>query len=148
MTAAVAFAAARPRRTIPKFGPYWARTHSSRPSAKGEEVAVKLIRRGNVDTAVRMSKVEREIEVLRVSRVSSFGFFLRSFPWALDPDLASAHASMHHTLTHRYLRERDASRLFSQLISGVWYMRWAAIIQRYGAAALRRAPHPFYALQP
>jgi protein-serine/threonine kinase len=32
----------------------------------GEEVAVKLIRRGNIDTSVRMSKVEREIEVLRV----------------------------------------------------------------------------------
>jgi len=26
----------------------------------GEEVAVKLIRRGNIDTTVRMSKVERE----------------------------------------------------------------------------------------
>jgi protein-serine/threonine kinase len=32
----------------------------------GEEVAVKLIRRGNVENALRMSKVEREIEVLRV----------------------------------------------------------------------------------
>ena len=32
----------------------------------GEEVAVKLIRRGNIDSAVRMSKIEREIEVLRV----------------------------------------------------------------------------------
>ena len=27
---------------------------------------MKLIRRGNIDTSVRMSKVEREIEVLRV----------------------------------------------------------------------------------
>jgi hypothetical protein len=32
----------------------------------GEEVTVKLIRRGNIDTSARMSKVEREIEVLRV----------------------------------------------------------------------------------
>ena len=32
----------------------------------GEEVAVKLIRRGSVDSSLRMSKVEREIEVLRV----------------------------------------------------------------------------------
>ena len=36
----------------------------------GEEVAVKLIRRGNIDSSLRMSKVEREIEVLRV-RASS-----------------------------------------------------------------------------
>ena len=32
----------------------------------GEEVAVKLIRRGSIDSDARMSKVEREIEVLRV----------------------------------------------------------------------------------
>lgn len=36
----------------------------------GEEVAVKLIRRGNIDSTVRMSKVEREIEVLRVRSLS------------------------------------------------------------------------------
>lgn len=32
----------------------------------GEEVAVKLIRRAGVDGTMRMGKVEREIEVLRV----------------------------------------------------------------------------------
>ena len=31
----------------------------------GEEVAVKLISRGSIDSDARMSKVEREIEVLR-----------------------------------------------------------------------------------
>lgn len=74
--AAVAYAAAHPRRTIPKFGPYlllqtlgegeFGKVKLGLHSQWGEEVAVKLIRRGNIDTTVRMSKVEREIEVLRV----------------------------------------------------------------------------------
>ena len=73
--AAVAYEAAHPRRIIPKFGPYLL----LQTLAEGEfgkvklglhsqwaQVAVKLIRRGNVDTTVRMSKVECEIEVLKV----------------------------------------------------------------------------------
>lgn len=79
--AAVAYAAAHPRRTIPKFGPYlllqtlgegeFGKVKLGLHQQWGEEVAVKLIRRGNIDTQVRMSKVEREIEVLRV-RILSF----------------------------------------------------------------------------
>ena len=74
--AAVAYAAAHPRRTIPKFGPYlllqtlgegeFGKVKLGLHCQWGEEVAVKLIRRGNVDSAVRMSKIEREIEVLKV----------------------------------------------------------------------------------
>jgi serine/threonine protein kinase len=72
----VAYAAAHPRRTIPKFGPYlllqtlgegeFGKVKLGLHMQWGEEVAVKLIRRGNIDTSARMSKVEREIEVLRV----------------------------------------------------------------------------------
>jgi protein-serine/threonine kinase len=74
--AAVEFAMAHPKRSIPKFGPYLLlRTLGEGEFGKvklglhmqwGEEVAVKLIRRGNIDSTVRMGKVEREIEVLRV----------------------------------------------------------------------------------
>lgn len=80
--AAVAYAAAHPRRTIPKFGPYlllqtlgegeFGKVKLGLHSQWGEEVAVKLIRRGNIDTTIRMSKVEREIEVLRVCTLFSF----------------------------------------------------------------------------
>jgi protein-serine/threonine kinase len=80
--AAVAYAAAHPRRTIPKFGPYlllqtlgegeFGKVKLGLHMQWGEEVAVKLIRRGNIDSSARMSKVEREIEVLRV------GFFFDS----------------------------------------------------------------------
>jgi protein-serine/threonine kinase len=37
----------------------------------GEDVAIKLIKRGNVDTAQRGEKVRREIEVLKVSFCAS-----------------------------------------------------------------------------
>ena len=80
--AAVAYTAAHPRRTIPKFGPYlllqtlgegeFGKVKLGLHNRWGEEVAVKLIRRGNVDGTVRMSKVEREIEVLKV-----FAFYLK-----------------------------------------------------------------------
>ena len=78
--AALEYAAAHPRRTIPKFGPYlllqtlgegeFGKVKLGLHMQWGEEVAVKLMRRGNIDSSVRMSKVEREIEVLRV-RASS-----------------------------------------------------------------------------
>lgn len=80
--AAVAYQAAHPKRAIPRFGPYlllqtlgegeFGKVKLGLHATWGEEVAVKLIRRGNVENALRMSKVEREIEVLRVRRFSSF----------------------------------------------------------------------------
>lgn len=84
--AALAYAAAHPNRTIPKFGPYlllqtlgegeFGKVKLGLHNQWGEEVAVKLIRRGSVDSSVRMSKIEREIEVLRV-RPIPFTFHLR-----------------------------------------------------------------------
>lgn len=86
--AAVAYAAAHPRRVIPKFGPYlllqtlgegeFGKVKLGLHGSWGEEVAVKLIRRGNVDTSVRMSKVEREIEVLRVRSLYSDSYTFSS----------------------------------------------------------------------
>lgn len=93
--AAVAYAAAHPRRTIPKFGPYlllqtlgegeFGKVKLGLHCQWGEEVAVKLIRRGNVDSSVRMSKIEREIEVLKVSsHLSRRVFLAKNFRWCPD----------------------------------------------------------------
>jgi hypothetical protein len=78
--AALAYASAHPSRTIPKFGPYlllqtlgegeFGKVKLGLHNQWGEEVAVKLIRRGSVDSSVRMSKIEREIEVLKVCPIS------------------------------------------------------------------------------
>jgi len=120
-SAAVAYAAAHPRRTIPKFGPYlllqtlgegeFGKVKLGLHNQWGEEVAVKLIRRGNVDTTVRMSKVEREIEVLKVL---SFPFTcngaLNIYP---DPQ----------TSEHRSFIRRDRDRQIHWNYSGICLRR-------------------------
>ncbi|KAJ6482982.1 kinase-like domain-containing protein [Mycena vitilis] len=142
--AAMAFAAAHPRRTIPKFGPYlllqtlgegeFGKVKLGLHCQWGEEVAVKLIRRGNVDTAVRMSKVEREIEVLRTLKhpniVRLYDVIETDKYIGIIIEYASGGELFDHILAHRYLRERDASKLFSQLISGVWYIHQKKIVHR------------------
>lgn len=92
--AALEYAAAHPKRTIPKFGPYlllqtlgegeFGKVKLGLHMQWGEEVAVKLIRRGNIDSSVRMSKVEREIEVLKVRRSWPVTAFQRLRPVRLD----------------------------------------------------------------
>ncbi|KAF9463326.1 hypothetical protein BDZ94DRAFT_1192949 [Collybia nuda] len=142
--AAQAYAAAHPRRTIPKFGPYlllqtlgegeFGKVKLGLHSQWGEEVAVKLIRRGNVDSAVRMSKVEREIEVLRTLKhpniVRLYDVIETDKYIGIILEYASGGELFDHILAHRYLRERDAAKLFSQLISGVWYIHQKKIVHR------------------
>jgi serine/threonine protein kinase len=103
--AAVAYAAAHPRRQIPKFGPYlllqtlgegeFGKVKLGLHTSWGEEVAVKLIRRGNVDSTLRMSKIEREIEVLRVSP-------LRLATPPLTPPLPDPQAPQHRPPLRRH----------------------------------------------
>ncbi|TFK37563.1 hypothetical protein BDQ12DRAFT_724016 [Crucibulum laeve] len=142
--AAVAYAAAHPRRTIPKFGPYlllqtlgegeFGKVKLGLHMQWGEEVAVKLIRRGNVDSTVRMSKVEREIEVLRTLKhpniVRLYDVIETDKYIGIILEYASGGELFDHILAHRYLRERDATKLFSQLISGVWYIHQKKIVHR------------------
>ncbi|KAF8154401.1 hypothetical protein BJ912DRAFT_937500, partial [Pholiota molesta] len=142
--AAVAYAAAHPRRTIPKFGPYlllqtlgegeFGKVKLGLHSQWGEEVAVKLIRRGNVDTSVRLSKVEREIEVLKTLKhpniVRLYDVIETDKYIGIILEYASGGELFDHILAHRYLREKDAAKLFSQLISGVWYIHQKKIVHR------------------
>ncbi|KAG1807390.1 Pkinase-domain-containing protein [Suillus variegatus] len=142
--AAVAYTAAHPRRTIPKFGPYillqtvgegeFGKVKLGLHSQWGEEVAVKLIRRGNIDTSVRMSKVEREIEVLRTLKhpniVRLYDVIETDKYIGIILEYASGGELFDHILAHRYLKEKDAAKLFSQLISGVWYIHQKKIVHR------------------
>ncbi|KAG1750401.1 Pkinase-domain-containing protein [Suillus paluster] len=142
--AAVAYNAAHPRRTIPKFGPYlllqtvgegeFGKVKLGLHSQWGEEVAVKLIRRGNIDTSVRMSKVEREIEVLRTLKhpniVRLYDVIETDKYIGIILEYASGGELFDHILAHRYLKEKDAAKLFSQLISGVWYIHQKKIVHR------------------
>ncbi|KAH7089316.1 Pkinase-domain-containing protein [Auriculariales sp. MPI-PUGE-AT-0066] len=164
--AAVAFQAAHPRRTIPRFGPYlllqtigegeFGKVKLGLHQDYGEEVAVKLIRRGSVDNNVRMSKVEREIDVLKVRtapdsadspadepnhaglvQILRHPNIVRLFD-VIETDkyigivleYASGGELFDHILAHRCLKEKDACRLFSQLISGVSYIHAKKIVHR------------------
>ncbi|KAG6868474.1 hypothetical protein C0993_002239 [Termitomyces sp. T159_Od127] len=139
--AAVAYATAHPRRTIPKFGPYlllqtlgegeFGKVKLGLHCQWGEEVAVKLIRRGSVDNSVRMSKVEREIETLKHPNIVRLYDVIETDKYiGIILEYASGGELFDHILAHRYLRERDAARLFSQLISGVWYIHQKKIVHR------------------
>ncbi|KAI0776661.1 Pkinase-domain-containing protein [Trametes elegans] len=142
--AALEYAAAHPRRTIPKFGPYlllqtlgegeFGKVKLGLHMQWGEEVAVKLIRRGNIDSSVRMSKVEREIEVLRTLKhpniVRLYDVIETDKYIGIILEYASGGELFDHILAHRYLREKDACKLFSQLISGVWYIHQKKIVHR------------------
>ena len=45
-------------------------------------------------------------------------------------EFASGGELFDHILAHRYLKEKDAAKLFSQLISGVWYIHQKKIVHR------------------
>jgi protein-serine/threonine kinase len=45
-------------------------------------------------------------------------------------DYASGGELFDHILAHRYLKEKDACRLFAQIISGVWYIHERKIVHR------------------
>ncbi|CAE6534730.1 unnamed protein product [Rhizoctonia solani] len=142
--AAVAYQAAHPRRAIPRFGPYlllqtlgegeFGKVKLGLHANWGEEVAVKLIRRGNVENALRMSKVEREIEVLRKINhpniVRLYDVIETDKYIGIVLEYASGGELFDHILAHRFLRERDACKLFAQLISGVSYIHQKKIVHR------------------
>ncbi|CAG8486289.1 194_t:CDS:10 [Diversispora eburnea] len=91
----------------------------------GMHVAIKLIRKESVDTPSRLTKIEREIGVLRSvmhpNIVKLFDVFETDRYIGIIMEYASA---------HRYLKERDACKLFAQLISGVNYLHQKNIVHR------------------
>ncbi|QRW13975.1 Serine/threonine-protein kinase [Ceratobasidium sp. AG-Ba] len=141
---AVAYQNAHPKRAIPRFGPYlllqtlgegeFGKVKLGLHATWGEEVAVKLIRRGSVENALRMSKVEREIEVLRTLNhpniVRLYDVIETDKYIGIVLEYASGGELFDHILAHRFLRERDACKLFAQLISGVSYIHQKKIVHR------------------
>ncbi|KZT39802.1 Pkinase-domain-containing protein [Sistotremastrum suecicum HHB10207 ss-3] len=141
---AQAYLAAHPKRTIPRFGPYlllqtlgegeFGKVKLGLHHQWGEEVAVKLIRRAGVDNTVRMSKVSREIEVLRTIQhpniVHLYDVIETDKYIGIILEYASGGELFDHILAHRYLKEKDACKLFAQLISGVAYIHAKKIVHR------------------
>ncbi|KAF8927862.1 hypothetical protein BGZ58_010070 [Dissophora ornata] len=126
------------------FGPYmllqtlgegeFAKVKLGMHADSGEEVAIKLIRRQSVDNTPRINKIGREISVLRTIRhpniISLFDVIETERYIGIVIEYASGGELFDHILAHRYLKERDACRLFAQLMSGVHYLHSKHIVHR------------------
>ncbi|KAF9396806.1 hypothetical protein BGX21_009397 [Mortierella sp. AD011] len=104
------------------------------PPPKRLMVAIKLIRRQSVDNTPRINKIGREISVLRTIRhpniISLFDVIETERYIGIVIEYASGGELFDHILAHRYLKERDACRLFAQLMSGVHYLHSKHIVHR------------------
>lgn len=155
--AALAYFAAHPRRQQVHFGNYlllqtlgegeFGKVKLGVHREWGEEVAVKLIKRDKVGSdngqlningppkdPAKMSKVEREIHVLKDVRhpniVRLYEVIESDRYIGIVLEYASGGELFDHILAHKYLKERDACRLFAQLISGVNYLHQKKVVHR------------------
>lgn len=155
--AAMQYFAAHPRRQQVHFGNYlllqtlgegeFGKVKLGVHKEWGEEVAVKLIKRDKVGTSdgqlqitgpskdpAKMSKVEKEIRVLKDVRhpniVRLYEVIESDRYIGIVLEYASGGELFDHILAHKYLKERDACRLFAQLISGVSYLHQKKIVHR------------------
>lgn len=100
----------------------------------GVQVAVKLMRRDKLDTEARLSKVMREIDILKrlnhPNIVKLHETVKTDRHIAIILEYASGGELFDHILHERYLKDPGARRLFSQLISGVGYLHQHGIVHR------------------
>jgi protein-serine/threonine kinase len=99
------------------------------------QVAIKLIRRETVATnPTRLPKIYREISILRelqhpnIVRLHEMVETERHIGIILE--YASGGELFDYILTHRYLKDQAARRLFAQLVSGVGYLHKKGIVHR------------------
>ncbi len=155
--AALSYFAAHPRRQQVHFGNYlllqtlgegeFGKVKLGVHKEWGEEVAVKLIKRDKVASdaplnlddnpnkdPAKMSKVEREIQVLKDVRhpniVRLYEVIESDRYIGIVLEYASGGELFDHILAHKYLKEDHACRLFAQLISGVSYLHHKKIVHR------------------
>ncbi|CED85307.1 camk camkl kin4 protein kinase [Phaffia rhodozyma] len=99
-----------------------------------EQVAVKMIRKGNLEDEARKGKVEREIQVLSMVKhpniVRLYNIVETERYIGIILEIADGGELFDHILAHRHLREKDAAKLFSQIISGVHYLHSKNIVHR------------------
>ncbi|RSH94394.1 hypothetical protein EHS25_004197 [Saitozyma podzolica] len=139
-----AYKQAHPRRPMVGFGPYvllqtlgegeFGKVKLGVHTEYGVEVAIKLIRRGSLDDEVRANKVEREIDVLKTLKhpniVRMFDVIDTEKYIGIVLEFAGGGELFDYILANRYLKERDAQKLFAQLISGVDYLHKKHIVHR------------------
>ncbi|KAI7868303.1 kinase-like domain-containing protein, partial [Spinellus fusiger] len=100
----------------------------------GQEVAVKLINKNTTNNACRANKIEREVSVLKSLKhphIVQLVHVVESDKYiGIILEYASGGELFEYILARRYLKEKDAQRLFAQLISSVQYMHQKKIVHR------------------
>ncbi|KAJ1656576.1 hypothetical protein IWQ61_003870 [Dispira simplex] len=100
----------------------------------GHEVAIKLIKKESIDTEAKLSKINREIAALKTvqhSHIVQLYEILETDRYiGIVMEYASGGELFDYILAHRFLREKEACRLFAQLISGVDYLHKSHIVHR------------------
>ncbi|MCJ1286826.1 hypothetical protein MMC26_006172 [Xylographa opegraphella] len=104
-------------------------------SVSSVQVAIKLIRRENLNTnPTRLPKIYREIKIL--SQLSHKNIVRLHEMVETDKyigiilEYASGGELFDYILTHRYLKDNAARKLFAQLVSGVGYLHKKGIVHR------------------
>ncbi|MCJ1400039.1 hypothetical protein MMC11_003242 [Xylographa trunciseda] len=104
-------------------------------SVSSVQVAIKLIRRENLTTnPSRLPKIYREIKILsqlshpNIVRLHEMVETDRYIGIILE--YASGGELFDYILTHRYLKDNAARKLFAQLVSGVGYLHKKGIVHR------------------
>jgi protein-serine/threonine kinase len=99
------------------------------------QVAVKLIRRESLGSnPSRLPKIHREIAILEglshPNIVRLHEMVQTEHHIGIILEYASGGELFDHILTHRYLKDQPACRLFAQLVSGVGYLHKEGIVHR------------------
>ncbi|KAI9328042.1 kinase-like domain-containing protein [Zopfochytrium polystomum] len=98
------------------------------------EVAIKLIKKENIETPSRRSKLLREISILqsldhpyivKLIEVIETDHYI-----GMVMEFASGGELFEYILAHRYLKEKDACRVFAQLLAGVSFIHSVGIVHR------------------
>ncbi|KAJ3301523.1 hypothetical protein HDV03_000699 [Kappamyces sp. JEL0829] len=98
------------------------------------EVAIKFIKKQSVDSAVRRTKLAREINILQsISHryiVELLEVIETEAYIGLIMEVATGGELFEYILSREYLSEREAGRIFAQLIDAVSYLHARGIIHR------------------
>jgi protein-serine/threonine kinase len=99
------------------------------------QVAIKLIRKESLaGNATRLPKIYREISILKGLQhpniVKLHEFIETERHMGIVLEYASGGELFDYILTHRYLKDPAARRLFAQLVSGVGYLHKKGIVHR------------------
>ncbi|KAI8904575.1 hypothetical protein DFJ77DRAFT_244216 [Powellomyces hirtus] len=113
-----------------EFGKVKLATHTE----TGKQVAIKLIKKENIEQPNRRAKLMREISLLQAVDhpfiVTVYEVIETRDYIGMIMEYASGGELFEHILAHRYLKERDACRFFAQLLAGVAYLHGRQIVHR------------------